>query len=115
VTAAATFGRRSLLPLLVIALSACEKPAHGLSHDQIEETIKEHGAALKSCWKASGPHGELKLRVAITTSATGHVESAIADGKDVKVNACVERQIMGWTFARVEGATKFSLPVNLKR
>jgi hypothetical protein len=95
---------------------SCEKPsAHGLSHDQIEQTIKDRGGALKTCWKATGPHGELKLRVAITTQADGRVESAVADGKDAAVNSCVEKHIKGWTFARVDAPTKFSLPVNLKR
>ncbi len=101
---------------LFVALCACEKePAHGLSHDQIEQVIRDRGAALKSCWKASGPHGELKLKVAITTTPDGRVESAAADGKNAAVNACVEKQVKTWTFAKVEAATKFSLPVNLTR
>jgi hypothetical protein len=109
------FRDRCFFVLVAIAFIGCEKPPHGLSRDQIEQTIKDHGESLKSCWKASGPHGELKLRVAITTSAAGHVESAVADGKDVAVNACVEKRVKGWTFAKAEDATKFSLPVNLKR
>ena len=113
--AVGTFGSAFSL-VLVVAASGCEKsPSHGLSHDQIEQTIKDRGSALKSCWKATGPHGELKLRVAITTHADGRVESAVADGKDAAVNSCVEKQIRGWTFARASGPTKFSLPVNLKR
>jgi hypothetical protein len=117
VGAAGTFGSAFACALAVSAASAgcTEKSPHGLSHDQIEQTIKDRGTSLKSCWKASGPHGELKLRVAITTHADGRVESAVADGKDAAVNSCVEKQIRGWTFAKVDGATKFSLPVNLKR
>jgi hypothetical protein len=119
VRAVETFGSAFVLVLaLVLAVVAlgCEKVSpHGLSHDQIEQTIKDRGSALKSCWKASGPHGELKLRVAITTHADGRVESAVADGKDAAVNSCIEKQIRGWTFARALGPTKFSLPVNLKR
>ena len=106
---------RSLALLGVLTLVACDKSAHGLSHDQIEQTIRERGPALKGCWKATGPHGELKLRVAITTNASGHVESAAADSKDAAVNACVEKQVKGWTFPKAEDATKFSLPVHLKR
>jgi hypothetical protein len=93
----------------------CDRGPRGLSHDQIEATIKERGEGLKSCWKPNGTHGELKLRVAIVTSAEGKVESATAEGKPTAVTACLEKQIRGWTFARVEGQTKFSLPVNLKR
>ena len=112
--AAGTFG--SAFAFVLAVTGGCEgKSPHGLSHDQIEQTIKDRGTLLKSCWKASGPHGELKLRVAITTHADGRVESAVADGRDAAVNACVEKQIRGWTFAKVEGPTKFSLPVNLKR
>jgi hypothetical protein len=98
-----------------LALPTCEDPKHGLSRDQIEQTMKDRGTALKACWKASGPHGELKLRVAVTTSPDGHVESAVADGKDPAAKACVEKQIRGWTFASAEAATKFSLPVNFTR
>ena len=104
--------------MLVVSLflGACEKtPPRGLSHDQIEQTIKERGPALKSCWKATGPHGELKLHVAIRTSPSGRVESAVADSKDAAVNTCVEKQVKGWTFANAPDETKFSLPVNLKR
>ncbi len=100
---------------LPFVTGVCDKTPHGLSHDQIEQTIKERGPALKSCWKASGPHGELKLHVAIHTSVSGHVESAVADGKDASVNACVEKQIKGWMFASAPDETMFSLPVNLKR
>lgn len=113
--AVGTFGKRVLVLSSALAVSGCDRSPRGLSHDQIEQTIRDRGTALKSCWKATGPHGELKLRVAITTRADGRVESAVADGKDAAVNACVEKQIKGWTFAKVEGATKFSLPVNLKR
>lgn len=107
---------RILAPVFVLGALACDKPPpQGLSHDQIEQTIKDRGGALKSCWKASGPHGELKFRVAIRTAADGHVESAVADGKDATVNGCVEKMVKGWTFARAPDETKFSLPVNLKR
>jgi hypothetical protein len=110
---------RNPLALLAIAsasaLAGCDAPPRGLSRDQIEQTIKDHGSALKSCWKATGPHGELKLRVAIVASAAGRVESAVADGKDAAVNACVEKLVKGWTFPPTEDPTKFSLPVNLKR
>jgi hypothetical protein len=106
----------ALFALFACALAGCDKEVpHGLSHDQIERTIKDHGDALKNCWKANGPHGELKLRVAITASAGGRVESAVADGKDAAVNTCVEKLIKGWSFPTAEDATKFSLPVNLKR
>ena len=106
---------RWLLGLVALAIGGCEKSPRGLSHDQIEQTTRDHGEALKSCWKATGPHGALKVRVAITAGADGHVESAVADGKDAAVNACLEKQIKAWTFPPVEGATKFSLPVNFKR
>jgi hypothetical protein len=112
-----TFGRAlALVFAFPFATAWCEKPSpHGLSHDQIEQTIKDRGGALKSCWKANGPHGELKLRVAITIQPDGRVASADADSKDGAVNTCVEKQIRGWTFAKAADATKFSLPVNLKR
>jgi hypothetical protein len=113
---AGTFARSGALRLsIAIAVAGCEEPPHGLSREQIEQTVTDRGAALKSCWKATGPHGELKLSVAVITSADGHVESAVARGKDSAVNACLEKQIKGWTFAKVEGATKFSIPVNFKR
>jgi hypothetical protein len=98
------------------AFPTCDDDArHGLSRTQIEQTMKDRGAALKTCWKANGPHGELKLKVAVTTSPDGHVESAVAEGKDAAVRACLEKQIKGWTFPKVEASTKFSLPVNFTR
>lgn len=100
---------------LVLAIVGCDDTPTGLMRSQIEQTTNARGPALKTCWKATGPHGELKMHVAITVSADGQVESAAADGKDVAVNACVEKQVKGWTFAKVGSATKFSLPVNLKR
>ena len=97
------------------ALAGCDDTPRGLMRSQIEQTTNDRGPALTSCWKAKGPHGELKLHVAITTSPDGHVESATADGKDATVNACIEKQVKTWIFPKVEAATKFSLPVNLKR
>ncbi len=92
----------------------CTKPL-GLTRSQIEKVVSDHGDELKSCWKAKGPHGELKTHVAILMSPDGSVESASADGKDPKVNACLEKQIKAWTFPKAEIATKFSLPVNFTR
>jgi hypothetical protein len=114
VISARTFGSY-LLPLLAIALARCDEPPHGLSHDQIEETIQKHGTALKSCWKATGPHGELRLHVDITMNPDGHVESAVANSHDAAVNTCLEKQIKGWRFAKTSATTKFSLPVNFTR
>jgi hypothetical protein len=97
------------------ALAGCDDSPRGLWRYQIEQTIEKNGEGLKSCWKATGPHGELHLHVAMTMNADGHVESAVADGKDAKVNACLEKQIKAWMFPKVAGPTKFSLPVNFKR
>jgi hypothetical protein len=115
VNAVEILGRLRLLALLALALAGCDDSPHGLSHAQIEQTINEHGAALKSCWKANGPHGELRLHVDITMSPDGHVESAVANSHDPVVNACLEKQIRGWRFAKVSAQTKFSLPVNFTR
>jgi hypothetical protein len=115
VNVARTFGRLRLLALLALALAGCDDSPHGLSHAQIEQTINQHGTALKSCWKANGPHGELRLHVDITMSPDGHVESAVANSHDAVVNACLEKQIKGWRFAKVSAQTKFSLPVNFTR
>ncbi len=98
-----------------LTIPGCEQPPHGLSHDQIEAVMKDRGPSLKSCWNAKGPHGELKLHVAITTTPDGNVDGAAADSKDKTVNACLEKQIKTWTFAKVDQATKFSLPVNFTR
>ncbi len=78
--------------------------------------MKDRGAALKSCWKATGPHGELKLRVAVTTSPDGHVESAVADGEGrggQSVRGKTDQK--GGRSRRREASTKFSLPVNFTR
>ena len=45
----------------------------------------------------------------------GHVESAVANSHDAAVNACLEKQIKGWRFAKASATTKFSLPVNFTR
>ena len=101
--------------LACLAITGCDRTPLGLSREQIDLIANEHGTELKSCWKARGPHGELKIKVAITTRADGHVDSAVADGKDAAVNACLEKQIKAWTFAAAPSPTKFSLPVNFKR
>jgi hypothetical protein len=103
---------RSLVFATMVA--ACTKPL-GLTRSQIETVVNAHGDELKTCWKAKGPHGELKVHVAITMDPDGHVESAEPDGKDAKVNDCLEKQIKTWSFPKAEIATKFSLPVNFKR
>ncbi len=105
-------GRAAVAALLVTA--ACTKPL-GLMRSQIEQVVSSHGDELKTCWKAKGPHGELKIHVAMTIAADGHVDGADADGKDPKVNDCLEKQIKAWTFPKAEIATKLSLPVNFKR
>jgi hypothetical protein len=105
----------SLAAVALVTLAGCDDTPRGLMRSQIEQTTNDRGPSLTSCWKAKGPHGELKLHVAITTSPDGHVESATADSKDATVNACIEKQVKTWTFPKVAAATKFSLPVNLKR
>jgi hypothetical protein len=115
VTRGRTFGRGCFVPLFAIALAGCDESPHGLSRAQIEQTIDQHGTALKSCWKATGPHGELRLHVDITMNPDGHVESAVANSHDAAVNACLEKQIKGWRFAKASATTKFSLPVNFTR
>jgi hypothetical protein len=109
------FALASLVSFVLAGTAGCDDSPHGLSHAQIEQTIKEHGDGLKSCWKATGPHGELHLHVDMTMNPDGHVESAVSTGNDPKVNACLEKQVKTWTFPKVQGTTKFSLPVNFKR
>ena len=114
------FARELVLSLSAFCLASlagagCDRTPLGLSREQIDLIANEHGTELKSCWKARGPHGELKVKVAITTRPDGHVDSAVADGKDAAVNACLEKQIRAWKFAAAPSPTKFSLPVNFKR
>jgi hypothetical protein len=100
---------------MTLAATGCEQPqSHGISRDQIEQTMTAHGESLRGCFKGKG-HLNLKIHVAVSTTPDGKVDSAAADGKDGVLNTCLETQIKSWTFPKAEIATKFSLPVNVTR
>ena len=83
-----------------------------LTDSQIQAVLNGHKMSIRrNCVERIGAaSGTTNEQLAITIDGTGHVASAVADGNNATIGACIEKDVKGWVFPRTGATTKMVLP-----
>jgi predicted Zn finger-like uncharacterized protein len=88
-----------------------------LSEDAIRRVVQQRSTGVKrTCWERGGSsESNVNVRVHLSIAASGHVQSASADGNDQIVTKCIENNVRGWVFPPSSGSTTVDIPFHFLR